>query len=304
MRKFKMKSLSKDSFVCLLRHIINDIGVKKVVFSRKTPAVPPTSHRVLMASETRIDIPLSGAKHMIYPDGDKIGDVFLKPGQIHYCPSQYWKIPVWDSSHEMSSVVIRKECIRIIYIKYDHDDLAHVFPKANIFYHTSLPMNEAGLAVIKSLNALADSTEATNIEIDLLDALLKLTLHDLRNDHPCRLGKGHATWLQINEYLNENFCYPINRASVAKVFNLNPSHVSRLFVSEGNEGFNTTLQRLRMNHSEILLKNGTDTIKEIADQCGYVSTTSFIATFKKYHGIPPGRYRIARANPQLSSSQK
>lgn len=302
MYKFKIESLSKESFVFLLQYIINDIGVKKVVFSRKTPTVPPGANRVLMAAETRIDIALSGVKHMVYPDGDNVRDIFLQPGEMHYCPSQYWKIPVWDSSHEMSSVVIRKECIRIIYLKYDHDDLTHVFPKANVFYHTSLPMNEAGLAVIKSLNALADSAETTNVEVDLLNVLLKIALYDLENDHPCRLGKGHITWLQINEYLNENFCYPINRASVAKVFKLTPSYISRLFVSEGGEGFNTTLQRLRMNHAKLLLKTGSDTIKEIADQCGYVSTTSFIATFKKYHGIPPGRYRITQANHKLNSS--
>ena len=109
-------------------------------------------------------------------------------------------------------------------------------------------------------------------------------------------GKGHATWLKINEYLDENFYYPINRASVADAFKINPSHLSRLFASEGSEGFNATLQRLRMQHSATLLKKSCMPIKEISEHCGYVSTIYFIAAFKKYHGIPPGRYRTTRSD--------
>jgi AraC-like DNA-binding protein len=303
MRSLNIKLLSKDSFVALLRHIIFDIGVKKVIYSHKTPSPPQQNlNRVLRGAETRIDIPLSGIKHMICPGGDSVRDVYLRPGEIHYCPSQYWKIPVWDTTHEMSSVVIREKIIRIIYIKYEHTDLPQPIPKANVFYHTSAPINETGLSVIKSLDSLADKSESTNIEVDLLYALLKLVLLDLEKDQPHRLGKGYITWLKVNEYLHENFYYPINRASVANVFKLNPSHLSRLFATEGHEGFNTTLQRLRMIHAATLLVNGNEIIKEVAEQSGYDSVTSFIAAFKKYHGVTPGYYRITRAKSHLNKS--
>jgi AraC-like DNA-binding protein len=80
------------------------------------------------------------------------------------------------------------------------------------------------------------------------------------------------------------------------------SHLSRLFSTEGHEGFNTTLQRLRMIHAATLLVNGNEIIKEVAEQSGYDSVTSFIAAFKKYHGVTPGYYRITRAKSHLNKS--
>lgn len=304
MCSLKIKSFSKDSFILLLQHIINDIDVKEVVFSCKTPTTPSKFYKAPAPSEARIDIALSGIKHMIYPDGDKLKDSLLHPGQIHYCPPFCWKLPVWDSSHEMSSIVFKKEYTRITYIKYKHTGLLRDPPRASIFYHTSLPINEIGLSIIKALNGMVDIADNTKVKVDLMRSLLKITLLDLENDQPYHSGKGHTTWLKVNEYLYENFYYPINRASVANTFKLNPSHLSRLFATEGTEGFNATLQRLRMQHSTTLLKNSSAAIKEIAEQCGYVSTISFAAAFKKYHGISPGRYRITKISSQSNNLKK
>jgi AraC-like DNA-binding protein len=289
MHALNIKAFSKESFLVLLSHIIDDVGVRDVFFSQKTPTMHPKS--IGTPPEARIDITLSGKKHMIFPDGDNTRDMFLLPGQMHYSPPMYWKLPLWDSFHEMSSIVIRKDIIRLTYIKHDKTNSSCSGCNVDVFYHTNWPICDAGAAIVKSLNALADTPTNSGAEKDLLNGLLKLIFQELKTDQPKQYGKAHLTWLKASQYLHENFYYPINRAHVASIFKLNPSHLSRLFAQEGKEGFNATLQRLRMEHAVLLLKNTNMTLDEITDKCGYISTTSLIATFKKHFGLTPGVYR-------------
>jgi AraC-like DNA-binding protein len=289
MSKFNVKAFSKESFSELLSYIIH-IGARDVFFSQKTPTTSPQP--VGVAPEARIDIVLSGRKHMIFPDGDNVKDMFLLPGQMHYTPPMSWKLPLWDSFHEMSGIVIRKDNIRLTYIKHDEANTSCSGCNVNTFYHTAWPICDAGATIVKSLNTLADPPIHSGAEKDLLNGLLKLVFHELKMDHPNHYSKAHLTWLKVSQYLHENFYYPINRAHVANVFNLNPCHLSRLFAQEGQEGFNATLQRLRMEHAALLLKNTNMILDEISDKCGYLSTTFFISTFKKHFGLTPGAYRI------------
>lgn len=281
--------LSQESFIGLFRHIINDLGVKKVFFSQKTPVCKirktPVTHFA------RIDIPVSGKKHMQFAFDNEIQDIYMESGELHYCPPLCWKLPLWDSLHSMASIVYAPEYIRFTYI--DHNHLSSVYERegAHIFYHTAKPLSVAGHAVLHALNDFSEFSSNSGAEIQLMQALLKLTLEELENDHPRTFGKAHSTWLRINQYLQENFYYPINRAHVAKEFKLNPSYLSRLFVEEGTDGFNATLRSLRMEHAALLLKNTSMTVSEICDECGYLSTTFFISAFKNYFGMPPGKYR-------------
>lgn len=287
---FNVEAFSKESFLELLSHIINDIGVRDIFFSKKKPTIHPQAISIL--PEARIDITLSGKKHIIFPDGDDSKDMFLLPGQIHYSPPMYWKLPLWDSFHEMSSIVIRKDIIRLTYINHNEENSFSSGCHVDVFYHTNWPICDAGAAIVKSLNALANSPTDSGAEKDLLNGLLKLVFQDLKIDQSNHYGKAHLTWFKISQYLHENFYYPINRAHVASIFNLNPSHLSRLFAKEGQEGFNATLQRLRMEHAALLLKQTNMTLDEITDKCGYLSTTFFIATFKKHFVLTPGVYRV------------
>lgn len=281
--------LSQESFVKLFGYILNDLNIRKVYLSQKAPACK--SRKTPVTPFARIDIPLSGRKHMQFACNNEIQDINMQAGELHYCPPLCWKLPLWDSLHSMASIVYAPGYIRFTYINHDHLSSVYEREGAHIFYHTAKPLSPAGYATIHALNIYAESASDSGAEKELMQALLKLTFEELKNDHPRTFGKAHATWLRINQYLQENFYYPINRAHVAKEFDLNPSYVSRLFVEEGTDGFNATLRNLRMEHAALLLKNTSMSVAEICDECGYLSTTFFIAAFKNHFGIPPGKYR-------------
>ena len=243
-----------------------------------------------MTNESRLDIPLSGLKHISFASGGKISESVMKPGELHYCPPLHWKYPQWDYLHEMSSIIYYSTHIRFTYINFNHLDSFYDSHAATIYYHTAKPLSEAGNAILRALNLLSEHSNKAGI-IDLITGLLKITLEELKEDKQISSNKANQTKLRIIHYIQENFNSPINRAHVAQVFNLTPSYVSRLFMGNDEEGFNPMLRRLRLEHAVLLLKNTNMSIEEITDACGYLSSTYFIAAFKKHFGMPPGKYR-------------
>lgn len=219
----------------------------------------------------------------------------MKPGELHYCPPFHWKNPCWDYIHEMSSIVYKPTYIRFTYINFDHIDSFYDFHAASIYYHTARPLNEIGNSLLRTLNLLSKSSNKAGL-VELINGLLKITLEELKRDEQAELSKGNLTKLNIEHYIQENFSSPINRAHIAKVFGLTPSYVSQLFMKDQSESLNQKLRRLRLEHAALLLKNSNMSIDEVTDSCGYLSSTYFIAAFKKYHGISPGKYR--RVNMQ------
>ena len=291
--KLNVTHLDKESFIKLLNYVCNEIETSEIFFSRKNNKLKDLRESISL--NPRIDICLSGIKHMMFSGIDRICDVFMKPGQVHYCPPMLGKQPVWDTEHEMSSIIYTPHFIRLTYIDFNKSNPMSNSAAAKIFYHTSLPIGEPGKYVLNALDVLSTTDNDSSVGCLLVKSLLKLTLEQLKKEEKSNLCKSDLTWSNIKHYMYENFYYPINRAHVAKEFNLNPSYVSRLFAEKSNESFNATLRRFRMEYAALLLKNTDMSIEEITDRCGYLSTTSFSETFKTFYGQSPGRYRNSLA---------
>lgn len=278
---------SRQNFIDVLQYVLTRIKPGKIFFSGREllPGGP-----VCLLPYACMDIPLSGLKHMVFSTTGELHDIMMTPGEIHYCPPMCWKRPFWDSPHEMSSIVINPDYIRITYIELLEPQIDSFAMSASIFYHTSHPLGKTGKAIVQALNIMAESGNDTGASA-LMISLLEIVLQELMEDKPVNNRKAHDTWLQICHYLRDNCQSPINRAHVAQLFNLNPSYISRLFSSEGGETFNSMLRRLRLEHAAMLLQTTRLNIDEVADRCGYLSSTFFISTFKQQYGMPPGAYR-------------
>lgn len=290
----RIRHYSKASFVELLEYILNEIGIQKVYISDGSVVI---KRWISTASVPRFDIPLSGCKHMVFASQKDIRDLLLQPGDVHYAPPLMWKKSIWDTAHEMSSVIFFDDCIRITYIDFGGNDNYYETHNAQIFYHTALPISTAGTDVIHSLNAL-EIPEAESCATNLVEALFRLVLTQLKNSQETEavthhFRKSDVTRQKIFFYLQENFHRPIDRDHVARVFRLNPSYVSRLFSKEYIGGFNKTLRRIRLEHIAILLRKTDMTLGEITSHCGYSSEPFVAAAFKKEFGVTPARYRAS-----------
>ncbi len=83
----------------------------------------------------------------------------------------------------------------------------------------------------------------------------------------------------------------LNLESLAERFNMNPSYLGQLMRKELNKTFLQTLSEIRIERSKELLIHSTLQIKDVAEQVGYVSRSTFIRVFKNYVGLTPSDYR-------------
>ncbi len=72
---------------------------------------------------------------------------------------------------------------------------------------------------------------------------------------------------------------------------VSPFHLSRLIKRETGSGFREHLRQARMVFARRELRNGILSVKEIAANAGYNSTTCFDREFKRMHRCSPTEWR-------------
>lgn len=96
-------------------------------------------------------------------------------------------------------------------------------------------------------------------------------------------------------YLLEN--YGDNEISLSKTaehFYLAPSTLSRKFKQVTGKSFSEYLRTVRIRKAEKLLSEGTDSVLEISERCGFASVNTMIRIFRDFHGVTPLAYRNQR----------
>lgn len=100
-------------------------------------------------------------------------------------------------------------------------------------------------------------------------------------------------------YLKNNYSEEITLDSAAKVACMNPNYFSGFFKETMGISFVDYLTRIRVKHSEILIKNTNLKFCDIALSCGFTSISNFNRTFKKVNGIIPSEFRNTASPTQL-----
>jgi AraC-like DNA-binding protein len=96
---------------------------------------------------------------------------------------------------------------------------------------------------------------------------------------------------RIVKYLDENYTNPELCANVlSDTFDVTPAHISRVFKEYTGVNLSVYLSKLRIERAKLLLKAKSGPVGAIAGAVGYASTQTFIRSFKKETGIPPGEY--------------
>jgi AraC-like DNA-binding protein len=93
------------------------------------------------------------------------------------------------------------------------------------------------------------------------------------------------------QYMNQNFDKQINLAEVAKLNNMTPVSFSRFFKTRTGMTFIDSVTEMRMGHASRMLIDTTQSIAEIAYNCGFNNISNFNRTFKKKKGCTPKEFR-------------
>ncbi len=98
---------------------------------------------------------------------------------------------------------------------------------------------------------------------------------------------------KLFRYLERHSANPnLSLDSLAEVFSLNPSYLSRYFKEQSGMNYVEYLAMLRIRHAKnLLVAHPAKKIQEIGIKVGFSGKETFIRTFKRFEGVTPGTYR-------------
>lgn len=93
------------------------------------------------------------------------------------------------------------------------------------------------------------------------------------------------------EFITKNYGRQISIDEIADAAHVSKYYFIRLFKRYMGVTPYHYLISFRINQSKLLLRNTSDSITDIALQCGFLDDSNFIAQFKKHTGEKPTKYR-------------
>ena len=97
---------------------------------------------------------------------------------------------------------------------------------------------------------------------------------------------------RIISYLQEHYTDKnLNVAAIGEEFGYVPRYISKIFKDETGVGLLDYINKMRVNEAKAIMKDKKRVLEEIAELVGFTNVNSFIRVFKKYEGMPPGKYR-------------
>jgi AraC-like DNA-binding protein len=136
------------------------------------------------------------------------------------------------------------------------------------------------------------------------DSVLELMsiLHDLsvsRNMHTLSDTTFNGAILSYNsrridtvmEYMNKNFHKNLMLKEVSRMVNMTDVSFSRFFKTRTGITFMDSLLELRLGHASRLLIDTTQSVSEVAYNCGFNNISNFNRLFKKKKGCTPKEFR-------------
>ena len=96
---------------------------------------------------------------------------------------------------------------------------------------------------------------------------------------------------EVYNLVMKNFRNPeFGVEDVAESFGTSRVHLNRKLKAENSPSPSDMIKTMRMELAAGMLKDGTHSISEIAQECGFSSASYFSSAFKEYYGVAPAAY--------------
>ncbi len=275
----------------IIKHLsraVYETPLQKVFIGYRTTS-KPQDFRVQSQPWHRIIVPLSGLKHILIADGERSTRLHLTAGKLLYLPPFVWSLPEWTSLHEMLAVVFRGDFLRIAYI--DFHSLQKPHPLQDHIFHLAGGGSSETRYILQALADAIHLPIENSYYVKLLDCLLRFVLEDVSQCKNVNYSKSYSNWLKLSDFVRMNFQSQVNRGELARMFDLTPEYVSRLFKTYSGKSFSNFLADQRIDHAVVLLKESDAGVKEIAYESGYSYPSHFIKMFRRRFNMTPGMFR-------------
>ena len=151
------------------------------------------------------------------------------------------------------------------------------------------------IAFHKSLEEPGSSLERDSL---LMDLLVKLIARYAENRPEMRMpGRERRSVKRVREYLIENYAENISLDRLAKIADLSPFHLNRVFREEVGMPPHAFQTQVRILHAKTFLRQGRP-ISDTALVTGFADQSHFTRHFKRLVVVPPGKYLENSKNVQ------
>jgi AraC-like DNA-binding protein len=192
---------------------------------------------------------------------DLFSDIFLKRNQLGYIRS------LFDRSQNG--------------IQFSRETILRIAPRIK-----NLEKLGGFDSVLELMSILHDLSTSRNIRI--LSAASNMAAEALFSESR-RIEK-------VVQFMNENFGKAIRLGEAAKLAGMTETAFSRFFKAKTGVTFVDCLNEIRLGHASRMLIDTTNSIAEIAYDCGFNSISNFNRIFKKKKGSRPKDFRHNYSN--------
>lgn len=170
--------------------------------------------------------------------------------------------------------------------------------------------NNLHLALRQKYAALFHLSVQSRMPEDVSEAAAEMAAFILRNfpapskQNVSADGSGLLLLGKILLFIQEHWKEPLSLTDISEKEFLSGSYLARLFRKYLNQTFTEYIVSIRLERARQSLRDTRYSVTEIAYDCGFKSTNSFIHYFRQYYGTTPGQYRkscLAPCQPDSSS---
>ena len=185
--------------------------------------------------------------------------------------------------------------------------IAEIFPEVDFFSFLSEEHNHllSNITVKQQnhiysmLQQLLELQEQTSAEGEavrkMLLATLLLELKDLCKQQQAQGGENgrvsNHTVDRIQAYIAEHYAEKLTLTGIANQFYISPYYLSRLFKKSINLSLIEYINGVRIKAAQNLIEKTNESISDISEKTGFLTTAHFRRVFKDATGLSPQQYR-------------
>jgi AraC-like DNA-binding protein len=151
---------------------------------------------------------------------------------------------------------------------------------------------------LKKMNGFDSALALMSLLYDLSIAKNSKTLSD--PGHLCKeYNYKNEKVDKVYDYLNKNFNKQIALIEMARIVDMSEAAFARFIKKRTGMSFVNILNEIRVGHASKILIDSTNTISEIAYQCGFNNLSYFNRIFKEKKVVGPKEYRKTYAGAEI-----
>jgi len=151
--------------------------------------------------------------------------------------------------------------------------------------------------IARSILGKADKLNIDNLVMELVETVLN-NLTDYKPDYRInsRLKNNHLITIEkAKEYLTQNYTNDISLMEIASHCCVSPFHFSRIFKIFTSYSPHQFLLNIRLKNSEMLLRNTSLPVADVAFSSGFNSIEHFTSAFRNKYRCPPAKFRAEKS---------